>query len=41
MRPLLGITLVTLEHAIARPFATPQLADRKARAAACRAGGLT
>ena len=27
MRPLQGITVVTLEHAIAAPFATRQLAD--------------
>ena len=27
MRPLTGITVVTLEHAIAAPFATRQLAD--------------
>ena len=31
MRPLTGITLVTLEHAIAAPFATRQLADLGAR----------
>ncbi|MFO1313033.1 MAG: CaiB/BaiF CoA-transferase family protein [Burkholderiales bacterium] len=31
MRPLAGITLVTLEHAIAAPFATRQLADLGAR----------
>ncbi|HEY5632359.1 MAG TPA: CoA transferase, partial [Burkholderiaceae bacterium] len=27
MRPLEGITVVTLEHAIAGPFASRQLAD--------------
>src|SRR6476660_10397181 len=31
MRPLDGITVVTLEHAIAGPFATRQLADLGAR----------
>ena len=31
MRPLAGITVVTLEHAIAAPFATRQLADLGAR----------
>jgi itaconate CoA-transferase len=31
MRPLNGITVVTLEHAIAAPFATRQLADLGAR----------
>jgi crotonobetainyl-CoA:carnitine CoA-transferase CaiB-like acyl-CoA transferase len=31
MRPLNGITIVTLEHAIAAPFATRQLADLGAR----------
>src|SRR5512141_522590 len=31
MRPLTGITVVTLEHAIAPPFATRQLADLGAR----------
>ena len=31
MRPLEGITVVTLEHAIAAPFATRQLADLGAR----------
>jgi len=31
MRPLHGITVVTLEHAIAAPFATRQLADLGAR----------
>ena len=31
MRPLAGITIVTLEHAIAAPFATRQLADLGAR----------
>lgn len=31
MQPLKGITVVTLEHAIAAPFATRQLADRGAR----------
>ncbi len=31
MRPLDGITVVTLEHAIAAPFATRQLADLGAR----------
>ena len=31
MRPLSGITVVTLEHAIAAPFATRQLADLGAR----------
>jgi itaconate CoA-transferase len=31
MRPLTGITIVTLEHAIAAPFATRQLADLGAR----------
>jgi itaconate CoA-transferase len=31
MRPLTGITVVTLEHAIAAPFATRQLADFGAR----------
>lgn len=31
MQPLLGITVVTLEHAIAAPFATRQLADLGAR----------
>jgi len=31
MRPLEGITIVTLEHAIAAPFATRQLADLGAR----------
>lgn len=31
MRPLKGITVVTLEHAIAAPFATRQLADLGAR----------
>jgi len=32
MQPLKGITIVTLEHAIAAPFATRQLADLGARA---------
>ena len=31
MRPLDGITVVTLEHAIAAPFCTRQLADLGAR----------
>ena len=31
MRPLEGITVVTLEHAIAAPFCTRQLADLGAR----------
>ena len=31
MQPLKGITIVTLEHAIAAPFATRQLADLGAR----------
>lgn len=31
MRPLSGITVVTLEHAVAAPFATRQLADLGAR----------
>ena len=31
MKPLQGITVVTLEHAIAAPFATRQLADLGAR----------
>jgi len=31
MRPLDGITVITLEHAIAAPFATRQLADLGAR----------
>jgi itaconate CoA-transferase len=31
MRPLTGITIITLEHAIAAPFATRQLADLGAR----------
>jgi itaconate CoA-transferase len=31
MRPLLGVTVVSLEHAIAAPFATRQLADLGAR----------
>ena len=31
MRPLTGITVITLEHAIAAPFATRQLADLGAR----------
>ena len=31
MQPLKGITVVTLEHAIAAPFATRQLADMGAR----------
>src|SRR3982750_170259 len=31
MRPLEGITVVTLEHAVAAPFATRQLADLGAR----------
>src|SRR5436305_3753647 len=31
MQPLTGITVVTLEHAIAAPFATRQLADLGAR----------
>src|SRR5512141_1685710 len=31
MRPLAGITVVTLEHAIAAPFCTRQLADLGAR----------
>ena len=31
MQPLQGITVVTLEHAIAAPFATRQLADLGAR----------
>ena len=31
MRPLEGITVVTLEHAIAAPFCTRQLADQGAR----------
>src|SRR5438105_832093 len=31
MRPLNGITVITLEHAIAAPFATRQLADLGAR----------
>jgi crotonobetainyl-CoA:carnitine CoA-transferase CaiB-like acyl-CoA transferase len=31
MRPLEGITVITLEHAIAAPFATRQLADLGAR----------
>ena len=31
MRPLTGITVITLEHAIAAPFASRQLADLGAR----------
>src|SRR5271169_5426453 len=31
MQPLKGITVITLEHAIAAPFATRQLADNGAR----------
>ena len=31
MRPLDGTTVVSLEHAIAAPFCTPQLADLGAR----------
>src|SRR6187455_3499691 len=31
MQPLTGLTVVTLEHAIAGPFATRQLADLGAR----------
>src|SRR5206468_8057167 len=31
MQPLKGLTIVTLEHAIAAPFATRQLADLGAR----------
>lgn len=31
MRPLDGITVVSLEHAIAAPFCTRQLADLGAR----------
>jgi itaconate CoA-transferase len=31
VQPLKGITVVTLEHAIAAPFATRQLADLGAR----------
>ena len=31
MQPLKGLTVVTLEHAIAAPFATRQLADLGAR----------
>jgi crotonobetainyl-CoA:carnitine CoA-transferase CaiB-like acyl-CoA transferase len=31
MRPLDGITVATLEHAVAAPFATRQLADLGAR----------
>jgi crotonobetainyl-CoA:carnitine CoA-transferase CaiB-like acyl-CoA transferase len=31
MRPLAGVTVITLEHAIAAPFATRQLADLGAR----------
>ena len=31
MRPLQGMTVITLEHAIAAPFATRQLADMGAR----------
>src|SRR5690349_23598175 len=31
MKPLAGTTIVTLEHAIAAPFATRQLADLGAR----------
>ena len=31
MQPLKGITVVSLEHAIAAPFATRQLADMGAR----------
>ena len=31
MRPLEGITVISLEHAIAAPFATRQLADLGAR----------
>src|SRR5437867_5821235 len=31
MQPLQGLTVVTLEHAIAAPFATRQLADLGAR----------
>jgi len=31
MRPLEGITVVSLEHAVAAPFATRQLADLGAR----------
>jgi len=31
MRPLDGVTVVSLEHAIAAPFATRQLADLGAR----------
>jgi hypothetical protein len=31
-RPLAGVTVLTLEHAVAAPFATRQLADLGARA---------
>jgi len=31
MRPLDGVTVLTLEHAVAAPFATRQLADLGAR----------
>ena len=31
MRPLDGVTVVTIEHAVSAPFATRQLADLGAR----------
>src|ERR1700761_4067256 len=31
MQPLIGITVITLEHAVSAPFATRQLADLGAR----------
>ena len=37
MQPLKGLTVVTLEHAIAAPFATRQLADLGARVEQLRA----